>query len=130
MDIENTIPGQKIEQEEARSIIKEFKEHFRKISVGTPDNLPTACLLEGEEVPDVFQGENFLNREELYLLFEYDNDLRKTSGAKIGFFVTNLQPWEDYDLCVFDATMRWCIGLSHNGVIKLSSLPGSNLEGN
>ena len=54
----------------------------------------------------------------VFILFEYDDDLRVVRPQEVIAFVAALQPWEDYDFCVFDAELNWCLALTHNGDTK------------
>ena len=49
---------------------------------------------------------------EVYLYFE-GRELRRTSMRNVRRYVAALEPREDRDVYVFDASMDWCIAYTH-----------------
>lgn len=115
---ESIVPGRKIESDEAKQIISNFRHAFRRLSPQEiPDNLPTACIIEGLENQNAFDDIKFLSLDQIYILFENEQELRSTTPKLLKDYYDNRQIWEDYDFCVFDEQYLWCIGVTHNGQI-------------
>lgn len=111
----DNVPGEKISEIQANNLIIAFRKKFRERQFKKyPLNVPTACCLEGIKDESIFSNSTFLNLNKIYILFDYDNDLRLASPSDIKDFYNNLEPWEDYDFCLFDDTFSWCIGVTHN----------------
>jgi hypothetical protein len=114
------LPGCNVDSLEMENVLPRFLKKYRVNELnGLPSNLPTACLLVGEENNDVLKTSYFIAFEQLYVLFEYPQKLFKSSPIDIIKFVSSKQPWEDYDICIFPASLIWCIGITHNDRIYL-----------
>lgn len=108
-------PGSMVDIDVAKPIINKFVRTYRGcLYDGMPDNVPTACTLDGEKDSSVFDSEIFRSKKSLYVLFESPYELYIASGEEIFQFYHALEPWEDYDFCVYDETLNWCIGVTHN----------------
>jgi hypothetical protein len=79
-----------------------------------PDNVPTACTLDGKKDSSAIKSRAFRSMKTLFVLFESPNKLYIASGEEVFQFYDRLEPWEDYDFCVYDETLNWCIGVTHN----------------
>ena len=95
---------------------------FRKQEIGvTPSNLPTACTLDGRKCDLAVFEESFLKQsQQAYVYFENTSELYKATPAQLVAYLSKKEPWEDYDICIFDSGMKWCIGVTHNDDIVLS----------
>lgn len=108
-------PGSQVAKERAKPIIDKFIRAYRGcLYDGMPENVPTACTLDGEKDSGAIDSENFRSMKSLYVLFESPNELYIASGEEVFQFYDGLEPWEDYDFCVYDETFNWCIGVTHN----------------
>jgi hypothetical protein len=119
-DNENTPePGVEIEAEKAQPIISEFLDKFREKDVSIPSNLPTSCQLEGKKNNDILSSLKFLNYDKVFYYFDASNQLFEASPNELSEYFNKRQPWEDYDFCIFDPEMKWCIGITHNDDVIL-----------
>ncbi|WP_028314852.1 hypothetical protein [Desulfatibacillum aliphaticivorans] len=112
-------PGIEISSQEAKPIVEAFLAKFKSKDVNIPSNLPTACQLKGIKDIDVLRSSKFLNLNKIYYYFDFSNQLFETLPKEILEFYDSLQPWEDYDFCIFDSGMKWCIGVTHNDDVIL-----------
>lgn len=112
MPIYKKIPGIKINRSQIDEVFVNFVKKFRE--EGIPLNIPTSCCLKGEKDKEIFRSDFFLSKDNVYLFFDYDKDLRLLTAHQVLDFYENLEPWEDYDFCIFDETLKWCIGVTHN----------------
>lgn len=112
-------PGDEISSEKAKLIIADFLTKFRSKNVNIPSNLPAACQLRGIKDIDVLKASNFLNLNKVFYYFDSSNQLFEASPKEVSEYYNSRQPWEDYDFCIFDSEMRWCIGITHNDDVIL-----------
>jgi hypothetical protein len=122
-------PGNEISSEKAKLIIAAFLVKFRSKDVNIPSNLPTACQLMGEKDVDIMNSSNYLKLNKVYYYFDSSNQLFEASPKEISDYYNSRQPWEDYDFCIFDSDMKWCIGITHNDDVILVD-PEGVLNGN
>jgi hypothetical protein len=117
----------------ARPIIDKFVKNYRRnLYNGMPENVPTACTLDGTKNLDIIHTETFRLIKKLYVLFESPDELYVASGEDVLGFYDSLEPWEDYDFCVFDDSLNWCIGVTHNEdviVIDKTSVLSNQADG-
>lgn len=125
MKNKDILPGIKLKNENSTfKVIEKFHNLFRPVTFKksnskVPSNLPTSCILNGIVDKEIFSNHKFLLLKKVYILFEYDDDLRIAGSREIKDFYINLEPWEDYDFCVFDESYDWCIGVTHNDDVFL-----------
>ena len=43
--------------------------------------------------------------------------LRIATPLEVLDYLKNKEPWEDYDICLFDDSLEWCVGITHNDEI-------------
>ena len=77
--------------------------------------MPLACVLKGKEDPNYIKTINFSKRGDMLFLVEGAHLLHEASPQQISKYFDSREPWEDYDICIFDRTFVWCIGVTHNG---------------
>ena len=112
-------PGEEILGNEAEQVILKFLNKFRKKDVNIPSNLPTACQLDGLKNNNILESSKFLNIDKVFYYFDSSKQLFKASTKEITDYVKKRQPWEDYDFCIFDLEVKWCIGITHNDDVIL-----------
>lgn len=110
------IPGINVAFEHEK-LIATFKKKFRFQPDDGYDNVPTSCYLQGHINPNAFNMPFFMNSKKVYMYFDFDNDLRILTPLDVIKYKSQLQEWEDYDFCVFDDSLEWCIGVTHNDQI-------------
>ena len=90
---------------------------FRKTDPAkVPSNIPTACVLDGMLDAQVLTSREFKQRSKVYVFVEGAGIVFVAKPQEIIKYLSARQPWEDYDICLFDENMEWCIGLTHNPV--------------
>ncbi len=107
-------PGIRIDEIIAKPIISKFLKIYRIQDPTIPSNLPTCCILEGIKNSLVLYSNKFLSYKKVYLLYEPSKQLYEVSPPNFLDYLRIKQPWEDYNMCVFDEDMTWCIGVTHN----------------
>ena len=114
LDYHTPLPGEAIPDEQAAEIKKAFLAKFRVFAPGrVPNNIPTACLLNGRHDPSYLNETRFLNRKSVFFYMD-GSVLRRAKPAEIPQYLSKREPWEDYDICLFDETLSWCVGITHN----------------
>ena len=120
-DDETPYPGTRADDQRARTVAEGFRSLFRNVLYeDMPENVPTACTLAGLDGADMIASDEFRHKERLLVLFENPDELYVASGEQIFSYVSNRNPWEDYDLCIFDEAMTWCVGVTHDDKIILA----------
>ena len=116
MNDENTAyPGERVGSPLSIEMIEKFRSKYRGTDKHWADNVPTACTLNGALNHSVFTLKSFCKKKEVYFLVEYwPRELRVTTPQKIIEFHNSQKNWEDHDYCIFDATLSWCVGVTHN----------------
>ena len=79
-----------------------------------PSNVPTACVVTGSEAPELLYSGDLQDKEQLYVFFENLQSVRLTSGRDLSAFLRDREPWEDYDICVFEEGLEWAAFLTHD----------------
>ena len=120
------LPGQIMTGMEAEKIIKGFLHRFRKVdSARVPSNLPTACILQGRKLKDISNIPNLLRKPRIFFYLDpAPCFLYLTEPESVLNYLAKRQPWEDYDICLFDESLEWCIGITHNDDIIVSDTKG------
>lgn len=112
---ETPLPGLVVPDGIASGLLDAFIEKFRGIiPPEVPANLPTACVLKGRKDPDYLRRAPFVSRTIVLVWFETAKRLHQATPDEILKYLADKQPWEDYDICLFDETLHWCVGLTHN----------------
>ena len=83
-------------------------------SAKVPSNVPTACVVTGSEAPELLYSGDLQDKEQLYVFFENLQSVRLTSGRDLSAFLRDREPWEDYDICVFEEGLEWAAFLTHD----------------
>lgn len=47
----------------------------------------------------------------------YEVMIRTTAPAALKF-LKDREPWEDFDVCIFDDEISWCVAMTHNDEAK------------
>lgn len=120
LKFETPLPGDEVPQQEASQLIERFIKQFRKCKAPeTPSNIPTACMLNGRKDREYLALPRFQNRKCILFYLESAHLLRRTSPAAAANYFSLRAPWEDYDICLFDESMEWCVGVTHNNDVSV-----------
>jgi len=114
-------PGKEVPLRDKVQILKLFLSRYRIFPDGEiPINIPTACLVDGEIVDATFiVSDAFSQVERVYFFVEsgdaLENETLHICAPSEAFeYLQSKEPWEDYDICLFDNTLSWCFAISHN----------------
>jgi hypothetical protein len=118
---ETPLPGQPVAEAEAQDIIVRFEKRFRVFGPSElPSNVPTACILGGRKVGSDFISEKLLNNSSIYFYIESAALLHSAEPQTVQAYLAKKEPWEDYDICLFDKSLDWCLGATHNDELFLA----------
>lgn len=117
-DFHTPLPGKEVFGEEVNLLRKAFLAKFRVFGAGkVPNNLPTACVLNGRRFPNYLNSPYFLTRKSVFFYLDGQSSLWETTPAQVLHYLSIREPWEDYDICLFDDTLEWCVGITHNNYV-------------
>lgn len=88
-----------------------------KLDTSMATNVPLACRLMGAQTLGLYLDERLNGQMKVYLYFEYLNEVRRSTIASLEAYLSVKEPWEDYDICVFDERFKWFIGVTHNDAV-------------
>jgi len=111
-------PGSVVPPGEAISIIENFIKSFRVDDLSRHPSTPTWCLLPSSARRTTLSALRQLksaiaSNKQVYFYFEGGRELRLTTVDEVSKFIHALQPWEGWDMYLFDATMKWCLAFTH-----------------
>jgi hypothetical protein len=108
-------PGEVVSGEEAQRLVSSFERRFRVHTEGRHPKVPTWVTFDATSRRAdlrMFASTRIEDEAEVFLYFE-GRELRRTTMREVRQYVAALEPWEDWDLYVFDARMEWCIAYTH-----------------
>lgn len=115
MEFYTPLPGRLIPEEIAAAAIEKFEARYKMNNArGFADNVPAACALQGRRDSNYLDNEAFRNRRLVFFYFDNPAMLREANPGEIAEYYRKREPWEDYDFCVFDESLKWCVGVTHN----------------
>jgi len=107
-------PGKIISTDKATLLIETFRSAFEPyFDSSMEDTIPMACRLEGTSISEDLSEISIANDSKAYSFFENTNELFLTSPKAMADYLQRREPWEDYDICIFDTSLKWCIAISH-----------------
>jgi hypothetical protein len=107
-------PGELIPTEEARRIIAAFERRFRVCTEGTNPRTRTWNTFDSSDSRRAdHEAFRAIGKDVPVFLYFERRELWRTTMGDVRSYLAALQPWEDVDLYVFDASMVWCIALTH-----------------
>ncbi len=75
-------------------------------------------------VPRFWDTDDFHSRGPVYFLLEnFPPILMACTAHEARSYFESKEPWEDYDICIFDDTMSFCYAASHEDRFILSQAP-------
>ena len=72
-----------------------------------------ACSLEGDAITDDLSNLPISEDTKAYAFYENTNELYLTTIKAMAHYLKSREPWEDYDICIFDSSFDWCLAISH-----------------
>ncbi|HEY5298660.1 MAG TPA: hypothetical protein VIK59_12140 [Verrucomicrobiae bacterium] len=107
-------PGKIISSGNAELLVENFSSEFRPhIDSTLASNVPMACSLEGATITDDLSNLPILEASKVYAFYENTDELYLTTIKAMVHYLKNREPWEDYDICIFDSSFNWCLAVSH-----------------
>jgi hypothetical protein len=123
-------PGTHLPPDEARTWVRRFFMRFRKRREGVPRDLPTWCTFDDARrvSPDILAAPALERIRALLVLFENSREVYRASIGEIRDYFAAREPWEDYDIYLFDEELRFCIAFTHElidgvNVLVVGELP-------
>jgi hypothetical protein len=114
-DIEWTpFPGERVPQEETGPIVAAFERRFRVCTEGRDPQSRTWVTFDPSDSRRADRRAFKVIAKDIPVLLYFEG--RHLWRCKMGYvrrYLTALQPWEDEDLYVFDASLTWCIAFTH-----------------
>ena len=109
-------PGVRLPKNEEKQISGSFFRRFRNPAKGRPRDLPTWCTF-GEDAqrvtPDIVNDPALDRLGRIHVFFEGGREVYEADIADVRTYFAKKQPWEDYDIYLFDDEMSWCITITH-----------------
>lgn len=84
--------------------------------------IPIACRIEASEHADELQDGWFSGVNAVIVYVENDDLMIRATASAVPQFFKAREPWEDFDVCIFDEEMTWCVAVTHNDEVKRVSL--------
>jgi hypothetical protein len=114
-DNEDSIaPGVIVPPEEAALLIAAFENRFRVHKEGRHPKTRTWVTFEPSNSRRMDRRAfGAVAKDAPVLLYFEGGELRRAQMDDVCHYLDDQQPWEDWDLYVFDASMTWCIALTH-----------------
>src|SRR5687767_6281360 len=106
-DFLTPIPGERICDADSRKFIVRLNNAFRPQNPKLiPSNLPLPCLLNGKKDKSFLNSADFLRRAKVYCWVDGTDFVHLVQPSEVSRYVEDREPWEDYDLCIFDETFE------------------------
>lgn len=108
-------PGNRVPKDIEKAIISNFYSKYRRVSNNQAPNIPTWCtFISSIQIDeDILSHEKLSKYNNLFVFFEYQDEVYSANIQEIRRFFTNRKPWEDYDIYVFPESIDWCIAFTH-----------------
>lgn len=82
------------------------------------DSIPISCRIDPRERADGVQDDWFSGLGSVIVYMENYEVMIRTSAPAVLRFLKAREPWQDFDVCIFDDDISWCIALTHNDEAK------------
>ena len=105
----------------------EFRQRLlQKLKLCLSDDLlpsmPIACRIQAQRQSRHFEESWLPQVGKLFLYVENYNLMIITSAERISRFLQEREPWQDFDMCIFNEDITWCAALTHNDQMKYVSI--------
>jgi hypothetical protein len=85
---------------------------------GRMDCIPIACQFLAAESSNRFEEGWFAGEEAVVAFFENYNVMVLTKVKAVLSLLSQREPWQDWDICLFDWSVTWCAAITHNDEVK------------
>jgi hypothetical protein len=82
------------------------------------DCIPIACQFLAAESSNRFEERWFAGEEAVVAFFENYNVMVLTKVKAVLSLLSQREPWQDWDICLFDWSVTWCAAITHNDEVK------------
>lgn len=82
------------------------------------DEIPIACRIEPTEYANELQESWFSGVKTVIVYMENYGTMIRTTAPTALQFLKAREPWQDFDVCIFDDEISWCVALTHNDEAK------------
>jgi hypothetical protein len=107
-------PGKIISSGNTKLLVEEFSSEFQPhIDTTFASNVPMACSLKGKAITNDLSNLPISEDTKVYVFYENANELYLTTIKAMAHYLRSREPWEDYDICIFDSSFDWCLAASH-----------------
>ncbi len=108
-------PGVRVSHCVEEKLISKFRGRYRNQREDLSSNVPTWATFKraikvGE---DILLNKLESQDTQLFVYFEYLDEVYIASIDEIRRFIRCRAPWEDYDLYIFPESLEWCIAFTH-----------------
>lgn len=79
---------------------------------------PIACRIRATISSPKLLNDWLITSVPLFAYFENYNIMVQASAQSLIGFIELREPWQDYDICIFDENFKWCAALTHNNEAK------------
>lgn len=108
------LPAENVD--ELRHRLTKMIEPFR--IPGRMDSIPIACQFRAAESFASFQNEWFAGEDVVVAFFENYNVMVLTNVKAVLSLLSQREPWQDWDVCLFNLSVTWCAAITHNDEVK------------
>ncbi|HEY8941424.1 MAG TPA: hypothetical protein VIM59_14590 [Cellvibrio sp.] len=99
-----------------KSLIEKSTKYFYE---DRSDSIPISCRFIPSELSKELE-QSWFNEKERYVVYMENYEVMVLSKADdFVKFLNNREPWQDYDACIFDENLTFCIAITHNDEIKI-----------
>lgn len=84
------------------------------------ESMPIACRIRPMKDPGRLEASWFSHEKAVVVFLENDGVMVSTTVDALLLFLEKREPWQDFDMCIFDQGMTWCVALTHNDEVKLA----------
>lgn len=83
------------------------------------DSIPISCRFIPSKSADNLE-EKWFSDGVTYIVYMENYEVMILSDAKNFLkFLNEREPWQDYDVCIFDENLTFCVALTHNDEVKV-----------
>lgn len=98
---------------------------LQKLKFFMPDDpcasIPIACRIEPQKLSLQFEESWLPQSGKLFLYMENYDLMILAAAERVSRFLQQREPWQDFDVCIFDQEITWCAALTHNDQMKFVS---------
>lgn len=98
-----------------KKLLKELEFHQH---VERNQQVPISCQIKAMEVSSSLEQSWFVHETLIIAYFENYDVMVLTDARHVLEFLAQREPWQDFDVCLFDQEITWCAALTHNDEAK------------